>query len=377
MVAIVYFLPALACLVLHFGFRFSGDWTAYAWVFGCGEVTVGLLHWAFYRSFTSCREYLGSTVSSIHYEAPWTQIVIRYETRTDGKGRTYTVTRREYVYHPAKYYFKTTIGSRFATNSSFFQYVQHLWMVPVHPDRWYGAHIVGGVRTGSHYNFNDLGPVRSCDTRYWVPITESHRYKNKIRCSNSIFKFEKISREEALEAGLVDYPPISDNDAPCILSRDFGVPQFADDLFRKFNAGIAPGRQMRLYIILFNHERGIGTSEMQRAYWQGGNKNELVVCVGIDPSGSVHWARAFSWADEQQVEVEVARWLMDQKTLNWPALFGWLQANIHRWKRKEFHDFDYIHVTLQLRHFLWLLFLSLLENALLIYLILQPLRKYF
>ena len=358
-------------MLFHFGFRYGGDWVAYAWIFGCGEATVGLLHWAFYRSFTSCQEYLGSRISSIHYEAPWTEIVVRYETKRDSKGHTQTVRRVSYVYHPEKYYFYTTIGSLFGMSSSFFCQIRDLWRVPMHRDRWRGANIRGGIRTGHHYNFFDLDPTRCSDISYWVPVTETHSYKNKIRCSNSIFKFEKINKERARELGLIDYPVISGYDAPSVLSNDFNIPYYADDLFRKFNAGIAPGSQMRLYMLLFDYQKGIGISELQRIYWQGGNKNEFIICVGIDEAMTVHWARAFSWADEEQLEVEVAQELINMKHLDWMQLYRWLENNISRWKRKEFKDFDYIHVSLPLRYILWIFFISLLENAFVLWLFLK------
>ena len=371
MIALIYLIPALACVFLHFGFRYDGDWVAYAWVFGCGELTVGLLHWAFYSSFTSCEEYLGSRVSSIHYEAPWTEIVVRNETKVDGKGRVQIVCRVRHIHHPERYYFYTTLGSRFGISRSYFYRIRDLWRVNIHRDRWTGPNIRGGVRTGFHYNYNDLDATRYFDIRYWVPVTESHTYKNKIRCSNSIFKFEKINKGKARSLGLVDYPVISGLDAPSVLSKDFPIPYYVDDLFRKFNAGVAPYSQMRLYILLFDWQRGIGISELQRAYWQGGNKNEFVICIGMDASATIHWARAFSWADEQQLETEVAQELLNRKQLDWEFLYYWLYNNISRWKRKEFKDFNYIQVTLPLRHILWILFFSLLENAFLLWIFLK------
>lgn len=371
MIALAYLIPVLTCVLLHFGFHYEGDWTAYAWIFGCGEATVGLLHWAFYRSFTSCEEFLGSRISSIHYEAPWTEVVVRYETRTDSKGRTQTVRRVSYVYHQEQYYFYTTIGSMFGMSYSFFCQIRDLWRVSMHRDRWTGSNIRGGVRTGYHYNFLDLDTTCYSDTRYWIPVTESHSYKNKIKCSNSIFKFEQINKERAKELGLIDYPVISGYDAPSVLSNDFSVPNYADDLFRKFNAGIAPESQMRVYILLFEWQKGIGISELQRAYWQGGNKNEFIICIGVDSTMTIHWARAFSWADEQQLEVEVAQELMNSQHLDWDFIYFWLENNISRWKRKEFKDFNYIQVSLPLRKILWIFALTFLENAFILWLILK------
>lgn len=375
MIAIAYLVPVVGCLVLYFLFGYAGSWQTYAIVFACGEATVGLCHRLCYKSFTSCTEYLGSMIRSIHYEAPWTERIVRTETKTDAKGRTYTRTYVQYVYHPAKHYFHTSIGSRYPMNAAYFHEVKTLWGVRKHSDTWTGPHIQGGVRFGHHYILDDLGETEIEKPIYWIPVTEKHSYKNKIRSSNSIFKFEKISREQAAELGLHEYPAIINNDAPCILSTDLPIPPDADVMFRKFNARYGPGLQIRLYILLFDAEKGIGISEMQRAYWQGGNKNEFVVCMGLDADRSVKWARAFSWADEQNIEVEAAQWLMHHPRLEWAEFYEWLKVNLLGWKRKEFSDFDYINVTLPLKYFLIVLFASILENSLAIYLVLENLQN--
>lgn len=362
MVAFAYIVPVIACLVMYFALGHSSDWRVYAWIFGLGELTVGLLHRFFYRRFVSAKEYLGALVSSAHYEEPWVELVRRTETRTDRNGRTYTRTYVVEVPHPPKYYFYTTLGKMVPSDCRFFCYVRDLWRTKERNDVWYGLHIKGRARYGWHYNFSDLSPEEQSDLTRWIPYTESHSYKNKIRRSNSIFKYEHISHAKAAEEGLIAYPPIINHDAPCILSNDFDVSASADDWFRKFNGGLAPDVQMRLYILLFDRDRGISISERQRAYWQGGNKNEMVICIGTDRDDSIGWARCFSWADHPQLEVETARWLMNQEKLDWGALFHYLSDNLKKWKRKEFKDFDYISVSLPLKYFIGILLLSIAEN---------------
>ncbi|MDE6338728.1 MAG: hypothetical protein K2K97_02935, partial [Muribaculaceae bacterium] len=315
------------------------------WVIIFGEATAGLLHWFFYKSFTSSKEYLGSLLIDITHEEDWTELVEVKETKTDSRGNTYEVTRIEERYHEEKYYFHTTLGSEIKTDCGFYFYVRGLWQLPGSDLVWSGRHIKGGRRYGTRFRFSDFDKEDQENPKNWVPITESHSYTNKIKASNSIFKFKHIEEWEAEEMGLLNYPAIYTHDAPCVLSNDIFVPDYVNELFRKFNARYAPASQMRLYVLLFDSRRGMGISERQREYWQGGNKNEFVVCIGMKSASEVEWARAFSWADEQSKEVETGQWLMNHPRMDWVAFHDWLRGHLRNWKRKEFKDFDYISVT--------------------------------
>lgn len=366
MVTPAYIVPVLACLLLHFGLGYRGEWQTYMWVFVCGEATVGLLHWAFYRQRTSATEYLGSMVCSVHYEEDWVELVTRIETRTDSRGRSYTVRKVDRIYHPEKYYYYTNIGSCYDTNSDFYSYIGELWGLPSRRDKWMGHDIEYGVRFGSHYTIEDFENGEAEDPYYCVPVTEAHRYKNKIRHSNSIFKYEKIDKERACDMGLIEYPPVDELDTPCILSDDYDVPAEAQEMFQKFNVLHAACCEMRLWVLLYRADRGVGVSEYQRAFWQGGHKNEFVVCIGVGTDGGVDWARVFSWADDQTKEVETARWLMDNPQFEWLEFYNWLSGHIVGWRRKEFCDFDYINVSLPLWQCLMISAVSVVENALVI-----------
>lgn len=363
MIAPAYLIPPLACLLLRLGFDFTGGAQPYLLILLFGELTVGGLHWFFLHYQSTATEFLGSLVSSIHREDPWIELVRSTETRTDSSGRSYSVSRVRERRHSEKYYFRTTIGSEFACGKDFFLRVAQRWAIKGRRNYWSGSHIKGGRRYGLYYTDRDFTAAESSDPQRWVPVTEKHRYQNKIRRSNSIFKYEHISRARAQENGLCDYPEIEDFDAPCILSHDIPIPAGADEMFRRFNGRYASGWQMRLYIVLFEASRGAGVSELQREYWQGGHKNEFTICLGLTADDRIAWARAFSWADSQQVEVDLARWLMAQRRLNWEKIYHRLLYTLNVWQRKEFKDFDYIDVGLTPRQTLAIYLLSLLENA--------------
>ena len=367
MIAFAYIIPIISCLLLHLEFDYDGAWTTYLWIILFGEGTVGLLHWLFYCFHTSKTEYLGAMVTDIYHEESWTELVEVKETKTDNRGNSYTVTRIEENYHKEKYYFHTTRGTKFNTDYDFYSYVRDLWRLPRTNLRWTGSHIKGGVRYGTAYEMSDFDCFERENPKNWVPITESNSYTNKVQASNSIFKFEKITDKEASELGLLKYPAIYSHDAPCVLSNDIHVTPQVDELFRKFNARFAPEYQMRLYILLFDTSKGVAISELQRAYWQGGNKNEFVVCIGMSTQGMVKWARAFSWADEQSKEIETAQWLMQHPKIDWSEFYTWLRWNLRDWKRKEFKDFDYINITLPLWQVISIYVLSVAESALALY----------
>lgn len=364
MIALAYLLPPFACLLLRLGFDFSGGAQPYLLILLFGELTAGGIHWLMVRYQSTATEFLGSLVQSIHREDSWTELIHTTETRTDSNGKSYSVTRVRERYHNEKYYFRTTIGSEFTCGRDFFLKVAQQWAIEGRRNYWSGSHIKGGRRYGLYYTSEDFTPSEHSDPEKWVPVTEKHRYKNKIRRSNSIFKYERVSKVRAEENGLCGYPEIRNYDAPCVLSRDVPVALGVDKMFRRFNGRYASQWQMRLYIILFDSSRGVGVSELQRQYWQGGHKNEFTICLGLTVDDQIAWARVFSWADSQQIEVNFAQWLISQRRLNWGNIYNKLVQELNVWQRKEFKDFDYINVGLDTWQVGIIYLLCIVENIL-------------
>ena len=360
MVAIAYFMPVLACLVFHFAFGGSGDLEPYLWVLGAGWAAAGLVHWRCHSARTKATEFLGAYISALYYEESWTEVIVVRETYTDNDGKTRERERVEYRYHPEEFYFCTNLGSRFFIDERSYDLVCGTWVAPRHGDSWWGSDIRGGVRYGCHYFYHEAeGTHYDGSTEKLFTITEKHSYTNKIRNSNSVFRFEKISGKDADALGLIDYPDITDFDAPAILSRHFNVAESTDRAYRVFNSIIAPNAEMHLFVLLFDASASsVDVVEKQRSYWYGGNKNEFVVCLGLQ-GGEVKWARAFSWADEPVLEVKVADWFRRNPKKELADFLSWLEGNYMLWTRKEFSDFSYIRVSLAM----WQVFLVILTAA--------------
>ena len=55
---------------------------------------------------------------------------------------------------------------------------------------------------------------------------------------------------------------------------------------------------IKIWTQFFNGSESV--VKKQKSYWEGGNENELVLCVGMDSlTGTVNWAQTFSWSGDK------------------------------------------------------------------------------
>lgn len=381
MTAFLYILPLLSCIVL---FMITGsyyEWHVYALVVGGSMAFTGFIHWLMYRHRTRTKEYLGSFIYSIRHDDAWVERQEYTERVSDGKGGYKEVPRVRYIRHPEEYSYETSIGNSYNFSSSEYNKIRRLWGTSCHHGLIIGSHIKGGSRSYQTYEYDDLlcklptsDPFENRTVhRTMIPITEEQSYVNKIKNSNSIFRFEDISRKSAAEIGLWDYPDNYGYDMSPILGLD--VNGTIDEQFRLFNAYYGAQHEIRLFLIFFDSSRqGIEIAEKQRSYWKGGNKNEFVVCLGIS-NGIVDWCHAFSWMDEPVLSVKIEDYFRTNPTLDLMALHGWLREHLDEWKRKEFSDFKYIRVGLNTLQYWSLFALTIAANATAVYFLVDETHK--
>ena len=176
-------------------------------------------------------------------------------------------------------------------------------------------------------------------------LTSKHDYKNKLISSKSIFNLEDIDKDEAKKIGLFDYPEIINDDQDVIIGKC--LPLKTHKKFKYVNSIYGSSRQFRIYLLIFDG-KPYNISEQQRAYWQGGNKNEFVVCLGYDKNDNkITWCNAFSWSDKPTLELATERFFRENNRFSDIDKYGdWLRRNLNLWERKKFHDFDYIETEL-------------------------------
>lgn len=352
MEVLVFLLPFFVSAFLLIFFREQTTWWEHAvLIVPSLLVGVGLL-WTFKRAESSDTEYLGSYVTKLRYYEPWNERVAHTRTYTDSKGNTHTETYYVTEEHSEKWAYSDHSGRERDCSSDVFSAMkERLAASPVFVD----MHRDYDTRDGDAYDY----PWDGRDVTLY-PVTREHEYENKVKASRSVFKFEDISKEEARRIGLYDYPEIWLRDQCPILGAKFSARQ--ERAVRVLNARYGPQKQFRLYLLFFR-DKPISIVEKQRSYWQGGNKNELVVCVGLDRNNRVMWSDAFSWCDSPVLAVKSRDWFMSNR-LDLCAFVSYIEPIVQKeWKRKDFSDFKYVSVELSDGQYWIIVFLMLLLNV--------------
>ena len=338
-VFVSFLIPFITAGVLLFFFKKKV--TTNEWLILIGSsIVFTLLVYLISKSISqSDTEYLGGNVTEIKYYEDWNERVRKSREvpcGTDKDGHTKYCTEYYWVteYHPEYWVMITTLDKyekriskdvferfkrRFNTKEQFIDMHRHYY-----------------TNDGDAYSWKWDGKRNTL-----IAITEENSYKNPLKNSNSIFRYTDIEPDSAKALGLYDYPKFRDyTQNPIIGLR---VDSKTLDQFNYINCIYGPKYQIRVFILIYPANRGIVVSEMQKGYWQGGNKNELVVCLGVNKEKHVEWVNAFSWQDAPWLDVETRSWFDKHDSLDLYEYGVWLEQNIpSKWKRKEFKDFEYV-----------------------------------
>lgn len=328
---VMFLLPALA-LAVWLVFCGTELWWVALLVFAAVE---GLL-WLAYWLTTTTREFLsGYVVKVTHYKA-WKEKVV---TRTSHyvNGKMVERTKVTYRDHPDKWKWELNTGKCQPISEEEFRYLSRLWgNRKSYPTYHYNCVSGGGMVVSTWNGYEDST----------FTVTYTHRYRNPLKGSESLFAYKKkYTDSEAAALGLFPYPDIDGNDQQVILcDESLPVP---DDMERatyelqKLNAFEGSKRQIHVFVLLFDAGRGKETSYKQRDFWKGLNKNELVLCLGVE-GGVVNWCNALSWSDSVEWLLTLEKHILSEGKLDLTRTVQWLRGNLDGWERKEFSDFKYL-----------------------------------
>lgn len=299
-------------------------------------------------------EYLGYYISKVTYYEPWNEYIHRTCRMKVGK----TVVNYDCSYvsnHPECFSYSLNSGEEIFVDQDEFERIKHHWKSSP-KFRELNRHYY--TEDGDAYDTEWDGSKLHCETR-----TRGESYINRIKASHSIFRFEDISKDDAKELGLFDYQDIDnkyEQQEPVIgyKGRDpRGIQQI-----KYINGVFGEKYQFRTFILVFyNKDEDIAAK--QKSYWEGGNKNEFVICLGLNSHGNVEWCVPFSWQDTPSLEVKTKQYFLSNPKFNLYKYGCWLENNIrNNWKRKNFNDFQYIDVDLTGTQYIWLIIIVTIYN---------------
>ena len=364
---IVYIFPFFLALVLLLLFSKNMVWWEYLVLIGSSLLISMLLAGLMRHDNCLDTEYLGGYMTKITHYDDWDEWIHRICTRqvpcgTDSKGHvryrteTYDCSYREY--HPERWCYTDDVGNEhyFSGKTEFDAAMKELGY-PKMVFRDMHRHYYTKDGDAQDYFWN--GTVLDMRSLAW-----KEQYINKVIGSSSVMKFDKIEPEQAKEMGLYDYPAVNSYDQNTIVGcyspskRELKQIKYVNSIYGR-------KKQFRVFILVWDSDKTISISEEQRSYWQGGNKNEFVVCLGYDNTkDSVTWCNAFSWCDDPKLEVATKRYFLDNPRMDLSGYAIWLENHIDLWQRKEFKDFDYLSIPLTSGQQMALLFITLFFNAL-------------
>ena len=340
---VIYSLPFIISVFLLIFFKKYIVWWEYICLVGVSILFTFLLKSVFIASLEYDTEYLGGYMTKITHYDEWDEWIHRTCTRqvpcgTDGKGHTryrtetYDCSYREY--HPECWKYTDNLGrEEYFYNKSYFDRAMAELGYPkmVFRDMHRKYYKIDGDAQDYYYD----GTPQHVRALVW-----KNTYQNKILASHSIFKFEDIDDEEADSLGLYRYPNVEDHDQAVILG--FRAGKEVHKQYKYINSIYGAKKQFRIYVLVFRN-KPIEISEKQKSYWQGGNKNEFVLCIGYNTKkGTIDWCNPFSWCDKPELEVATKRYFREHPRMDLSEYPTWLIQNLNLWHRKNFSDFDYI-----------------------------------
>ena len=354
---LIFLIPIVTAGILAFKFREKTALWEYAVVLVPSLLLFFALKYSFVYISSLDKEYLSDLVSKITYYEDWDETVMVTHTRTvscgNGKTRTETYVVPERRYHPKRYVYETVTGETNDVSEDEYKLICYKLNMPaVFKDMHRSYRSKDGDAYVTSWN-------RTRENSY--PVTWIHLYQNKVKASSySIFKYGNMSEEEIKENKLFDYPEIKNNDQNPILG--FNATDTDIDAVRYLNGYRGPKNQIHVFILCFNNP-SLEVAEMQKAYWQGGNKNEFVVCLGVK-NNTVIWCNPFSWSDEPMLEVKTRDYFIKHPDINFKDYAEWLDTQIDKnWHRKEFNDFNYLSIELSIGWYIAILIIILCDNV--------------
>lgn len=294
-------------------------------------------------------EYNGYVIVEARYYEAWSTWVDRtcsYESCT-GTGNNRTCTT---IYYDCSYCDENSAywevvdsgGNHIGITEEKYNQLKKKWNATpqfVELDRSIDEHGSCGV-DGDMYSIKWDNHIYTSETS-----TYEKSFTNILKCNHSAFNYPVITKEEAIKKGLYDYPTLNGIKQECILGLDSidirGKERYKIKL-DYLNGKLGPKNKVRVFTLLFKG-KPIDIAFLQEAYWDGGNQNELIVCIGVDKTGKLNWVKPFSWCDNKRIIVDTREDIMKSKQLDINNLYKTYDTNIQKfWHYKSFEDFNYL-----------------------------------
>lgn len=301
-------------------------------------------------------EYLGYYITQTTKYDEWNERVRETRTRTvpAGKGKVRTQTYTVWVTktHPEYYTFTDNNNKEHDCAKALHIKIKNIFgSDEVFRDMNRHYH----TKDGDAHDWKWLGEFERI-----YPYTVEDFYSNPLKSSRSIIlDCEKVTPDIKEEYGLFDYPIVMKTYQPTVLGIERKDAKYIDYM----NALLGKDYEFRLFMCFFE-DKDIHAYEYQKAYWENGNKNELVLCLGYS-GNKVTWCEGFTWCDTPVLEAKCKQYWLTHPEIDLKAFAEWLIPVVKSdWERKNFSEFDYITIDITGWQYFWILIITIIANIL-------------
>ena len=322
-------IPIIACLLFTLIFKF----------------TVEIIQ-------TSDTEYNSSIVVKATYYEAYTTWVKKTCSRTIKVGKTTTTVYYDCSYcdeNGPEWEIEDANGRVFRISESFYDNLKKRWNSPetfvdLNRDIDYSGTCGSDGDSYEIYWNNDPNTAEQ--------TVKASSYENRIQAAHTSFDFPDVKDLDVKQYKLYEYPEIrglgfSQN---IILGLDSikwitKKEKYEADRLMQFSSGYwGYKRKAKIWILLYLdlHQT---SALMQEAYWDGGNDNDIVICLGLSSvDKEIRWTKVFSWGENKKILVDLREDIMGDRYLDFKKVQYHLQNRMTGFRKKDFKEFSYVTV---------------------------------
>lgn len=350
-------IPVFTLLVLFFFFRHKTQWWEFIIPVVVSVIFILVGKYMAIKSLTDDTQYLGGYTTQVRYYEAWNEYIHRTCSRSYkcGKSTCHTYYDCSYVkYHPEYWTAETTLGTFTISKKRYNEILHNKFHInqPTFHDMERYYHTQDGDMYYGSWDDRDEN---------LVPVATSETYENKPKASHSVYHFQELDSIDIRTYKPFDYPSIDDNNQQnCLLGIHDRI---AEHKLQVLNARLGKSKHVRVFIVVFKNQP-VEAGHVQERYWEGSNKNEFVITIGINDKNEVIWVYDFSWTEVQEAKVETREFLLAQRDLNLSAVVDFTYKEIEqRWVPRNFHEFDILTIQPSMTAIMWIMCLTILLNV--------------
>jgi hypothetical protein len=195
------------------------------------------------------------------------------------------------------------------------------------------------------------------------PLVVERSYENRVAVTNTVFQFREVDDSTKKRYGLFDYTPIHDRHLQTTLLTRLNLPGLdsAKHQMDVLNARLGPTAELKCWLIIFKGGT-IQTGQLQQHLWKNGNKNEMIITIGVDANGKPIWCHPFSWTEKHDDEIRIRDWVMSKSQLRLVETVLFMHTELTDFKRKPFEEFSYLKADLTGNQLIWIWIVVILIN---------------